>query len=337
MKKAISIVVALVLSLSLAAYGAGMSSAADGTVYTIIIGESGSELTSNSQGEAAFKEYVEARSNGRLKVEIYLNAQLGSDRELLESTQLGTVTMMGSGLTTYTNFVPALTAMDAPFLYDNAEQVYALFKDKEFRDMVDRVYAEQGYHFVGMTFQGFRTLTSNKEIKTVADCSGLPIRVIDSPTPMAVWRALGANPTPISFAEVYTALQQGVVQAQENPMELIYSQKFFEQQKYIIDTNHQIQPTLLVMNLNFYKSLPDDLRALVDEGLEVCLQTIRRYTDGNAAMYKQAMVDFGCQFIEITPQARAEFQARTADVRASLAAQYPDFSKVLEAALGRIR
>ena len=341
MKKAKLVLLVMALVPVLVAYGGGSkdapaAKAADKT-YTIVVGESGSELTANAQGEIAFKNYVEKASNGKIQVELYFNAQLGGDRELLESTQIGQVTMMATGLTQHTNFVPELTAMDSPFLYETEQQVYNLFEDKEFSAMINKLYANKGYHFVGMYFQGFRTLTSNRQIRSVADMRNMNIRVIQAPTPIAVWKALGTNPTPLAFPEVYTALQQGLVEAQENPFELIYSQKFYEQQKYIIDTNHQIQPILMVMNLDFYKGLSDDARKIVDDGFKECFKAIRNYIDTNMAMFVKTMKDAGCTFIELTPQARAEFKDRTADVRADLAKQYPDFYKVLEGALGRIK
>ena len=348
MKKAKLVLLAMALIPSLLAYAGGSKDASAGApanapasdnnkAITIVVGESGSELTANAKGEIAFKDYVEKASNGRIKAELYFNAQLGGDRELLESTQIGQVTMMATGLTQHTNFVPELTAMDAPFLYDTEDQVYKLFQDNEFSAMINKLYESKGYHFVGMYFQGFRTLTSNRQVRTVADCRNMSIRVIQAPTPIALWKALGTNPTPLAFPEVYTALQQGLVEAQENPYELIYSQKFYEQQKYVIDTNHQIQPILMVMNLAFYKGLPDDMRKVVDDGFAACFKVIRDYIDTNTALFVKTMKDSGCTFIQLTPDARAEFKARTADVRADLAKQYPDFYKVLEGALARIK
>jgi TRAP-type C4-dicarboxylate transport system substrate-binding protein len=102
----------------------------------------------------------------------------------------------------------------------------SIFSDETLLEYLRGLYADANLYHCAVTFQGFRTLTSNVEIHTLADCKGLDIRVVESPTPIALWTALGANPTPLAFSEVYTALQQGVVDAQENPTELIYSQKF---------------------------------------------------------------------------------------------------------------
>ena len=296
MKRILALALALVMLFALTACGTaapaetpaqtGTETAAPttgGESYTIIIGNTGSEQCSDYAGATAFKEYVEKESDGRLQVQLLFNGVLGSDREALESTQMGSCTMMSTG----------------------------------------------------MSFQGFRTLTANREIHSMADMKGMTIRVIESATPMALWTALGANPTPLAFTEVYTALQQGTVDAQENPLELIYSQRFYEQQKYIINTNHQIQPLFLSMNLDFYNNLPDDLRAIVDAGCEKYVQASRVYSEEMVETYKKTMADAGCTFIDIEPDAFAEMYTATESVRASLAEQYPEFSAILNDALAR--
>lgn len=344
MKKALSMILAAIMVLSLAACGGGQESsstpepdqsASTGETYTIIIGGTGSDQTGDYACAEAFKEYVEANSNGQIEVQLMFNGILGSDREILESVQLGSCTVVGTGLTQNTNFVPELTVLDSPFMFENADDVTALFADEEFVAELNDAYAQAGYKYMGMTFQGFRTLTSNKEIHSMSDMKGMTIRVIESATPLALWSALGANPTPLAFTEVYTALQQGTVDAQENPLELIYSQKFYEQQKYIINTNHQIQPIFWVMNLSFYNNLPADLQSVVDEGTRVGLAASETYSADMAATYEETMRDYGCTFIDITSEAHDEMYAATQAVRDDLAAQYPDFAASVNAAVER--
>lgn len=303
--------------------------------YTIIISNTGSEQCSDYAGASAFKAYVEEASKGQIEVQLAFNGIMGTDREQLESVQLGNITMASTGLTQYTNFVKELTALDGPFMFENTEDVYNLFADEEFIAYLNELFSKVNYRFMGMNFQGFRTLTSNKEVHSMADMKGMTIRVIESATPIALWTALGANPTPLAFTEVYTALQQGTVDAQENPLELIYSQKFYEQQDYIINTNHQIQPLFLVINLDFYNSLPDDIRAIVDAGCEEYLKASRAYTEDMTEIYVQTMKDSGCTFIDIEPDDFAAMYEVTQSVRDSLAEQYPDFFAVLTAALER--
>ena len=344
MKKLLSLMLTCALALTLTACGGDTGSEgdaaddttanADGT-YTITIGNTGSEQCSDFAGSEAFKEYVEANSDGRISVQLLFNGVLGSDREHLESVQMGACTMMSTGLTQYTNFITDLTALDSPFMFETAEDVYALFEDEAFVAALEERFSTANYHYMGMSFQGFRTLTTNREVHSMADMDGMTIRVIESPTPMALWTALGANPTPLSFTEVYTALQQGTVDAEENPLELIYSQKFYEQQDYIVNTNHQIQPLFLVMNLDFYNSLPDDLRAVVDEGAAVYLEASRAYNEEMTETYIQTMEDYGCTFIDIEEDAFSEMYEVTQPVRDDLAEQYPDFYAEITAAIER--
>lgn len=341
MKKLMSLMLAAVLALTLTACGGDTSTDTDSSsadsegVYTITIGNTGSEQCSDYAGATAFKEYVEANSDGKISVQLMFNGVLGSDREHLESVQMGSCTMLSTGLTQYTNFITDLTALDSPFMFESADDVYALFEDEQFIAALEERFSTANYHYMGMAFQGFRTLTTNREVHTMADMNGMTIRVIESPTPIALWTALGANPTPLAFTEVYTALQQGTVDAQENLLELIYSQKFYEQQDYVVNTNHQIQPLFLVMNLDFYNHLPDDLRAVVDEGAAEYLKASRAYNEEMTETYTQTMVDYGCTFIDIEPDAFNEMYEATQSVRDDLAAQYPDFYGEITSAIER--
>ncbi len=341
MKKFLGLLLTAVLLLSLAACGAqdspagtqqtpsnSPSSAPTGGNYVITFGCTGSEQTSDYAGASAFKEYVEEASNGQITCNLMFNGVLGSDRETLESVQMGSCTVTTTGLTQNTNFVPELAVLDSPFLFQTAEDVNNLFADEEFASELSALYSNAGFKFVGMTFQGFRTLTSNREVHKMSDMKGMTIRVIEAPTPLALWSALGANPTPLAFTEVYTALQQGTVDAQENPLELIYSQKFYEQQDYIISTNHQIQPIFWVMNLGFYNGLPEDLKKVVDDGFEAGLAASKEYSAQMEATYKQTMLDSGCVFLDIDSAAHDEMYTATESVRQSLADQYPAFFDV---------
>lgn len=346
MKRFFAFAMAVVLLLSLAACGGQAQSTGDpppdavpdspaGGNYVVTFGCTGSEQTSDYAGASAFKEYVEKASNGQITCNLMFNGVLGSDREILESVQMGSCTVTTTGLTQNTNFVPELTVLDSPFVFQTAEDVSNLFADSEFAAKLSELYANAGFKYVGMTFQGFRTLTSNREVRKMSDMNGMTIRVIEAPTPLALWSALGANPTPLAFTEVYTALQQGTVDAQENPLELIYSQKFYEQQDYIISTNHQIQPIFWTMNLNFYNSLPEDLQVIVDEGFAAGLEASREYSVNMEETYRQTMLDSGCVFIDIDDAAHDEMYAATEPVRQSLAEQYPEFYEVLTGAVKR--
>jgi tripartite ATP-independent transporter DctP family solute receptor len=324
----------LVLALCVVLLAGGVAFGAE-TMYVITIVNSASEECGEYAGSLEFKTYVEEASGGRIKVQLLFNGVMGNDRELLESVQLGNATVTSCGNTQWTNFLKDLTVIDSPFLFKTEDEVYALYSDKEFKAEVEKVFAKANYKYMGMSFQGFRTLTSNREIRSLADMTALSIRVIESPTPMALWKALATNPTPLAFTEIYTALQQGTVEAQETPLELTYSQRFYEQQKYIINTKHQIQPAYVGMNLDFYNNLPADLQAIVDEGAQKFEKVARAYTKEEMENYKSAMLKYGCTFIDLTDADHVAMYEATQSIRDNLAEQFPEFYAVMMAAIAR--
>src|SRR5665647_482811 len=296
--------------------------------YLITLAHSTTEESSNNHGSLKFKEFVEEKSNGRIKVQVYPNAQLGADRELLEGVQTGQITMMCTGNVAHVNFVPEVAVLDSPFAFKDNLQARAVFEEPDFREALTKAYEEKGFRFLGMSDQGFRTLTANKPVYSTEDVKGLTIRTVENKYQMAIWDAIGANPTPLAFSELYTALQQGAVDAQENPIELIYTQKFYEQQKYIISTNHIFQATLWVMNNEFYNNLPEELKTVVDEGIKYATDSANAYNDSNIGKFKKIIEDYGCIFIDLTEEQLSQFKEASASVWDLVENDYPEMSKV---------
>lgn len=152
-------------------------------------------------------------------------------------------------------------------------------------------------------------MTANREIHTPADMSGLKIRVMENNIQLATWKALGANPTPMAFNEVFTALQQGTIDAQENPVELIYDNKLNEVQSYLIMTKHMYNPLVLAMNLEKFNSLPDEFQQIVLDAAREATE----YERTTAPQYEQQALDAiakdaTTQIIELTPEETAQFQ-----------------------------
>ncbi len=285
--------------------GAATNSSAE--PLTITFAHSSAEATSTNQAALKFKEYVEANSNGQLLVNVYPNAQLGGDRELVENTQNGTVTAMISSPAPQVSFVPAATIFDTPFVFSDLKQGRAVLQDADFTKAIGAEYQKAGFHYLGASGQGFRTLTSNKKVTTMADLKGLTIRTMENKYHLKAWQLLGANPTPLAFNELYTALQQGTVDAQENPVELVVSQKFYEQQKYIMNTNHILQTNTVIMNEAFYDGLSDELKAVVDEAGKQAVDTANKVNDEKFEANKKVITDFGDEFVEISSEEIAKF------------------------------
>jgi tripartite ATP-independent transporter DctP family solute receptor len=321
-RKLIVIVLAVLMCLSLIA-GCGGKTTQDqksqsntdipNQEYKIVISHPTAEKTSIDEGAKKFKELVEQKTNGKIKVEVYPNAQLGADREAIEGVQVGNITMTICSTAPQANFVKSLALFDTPFVFESKDVARKVF-DGSFKEVIGKEYEKAGFKLLGFSDQGFRELTLNKPVQTPDDLKGIKIRTMENPYHMAVWKSLGANPTPIAFNEVYTALQQKTVDGQENPYELIFSQKFYEQQKYIINTNHIFQTIGWIMNKQFYDSLPDDLKKIVDESAQEAILYARQYQDNNEKNYVEQMTNAGVTVLDLTPENYKLFQDKAMGV-----------------------
>lgn len=344
MKKLLAFVLTIAMALSLAACGDSSDSAPDSSDTSADAGSTGDKITlsvaftpADETPEGAwaeeFKRLCEEKSGGQLEIQIYPAGQMGTDREILESTQFGSISIGYTGLTQWTNFVADLNYLDGPFVCSTREQVYALFEDEGFNSILTERMESANYHYLGAFLLGFRELTCNKEINSLSDFNGMKIRVIESQTPLALWSALGCNPTPLAFAEVYTALQQGTVDAQENPVTNIYDKKFYEQQKYLVLTNHQVHPDFVAMNLDLYNSLSDDLKAIVDESAQAALSAANQFAEENEELQLQEMNDYGCQVVTPSDSLLTDMYNATQSVRDDLAETYPEFAAAVNAVI----
>lgn len=232
---------------------------------TIKVGHGVVDTLPMGQGWEHFKSLVEENSNGRITVEVYPNQMLGGDRELIESTQMGNIQMTSPSSTPYANFVPEYYLWDVPFLFETREQVIEFINNKELSDAFNEKSLEIGIRVLGVWENGFRNVSCNGERLVPDDYKGLKIRTMENDLHLASWKAIGANPTPMAFGELYTALQQKTVDAQENPLATIYDTKYHEVQDHVIETKHIFTPFIVMINEAFYQSLsPEDQKIIAD-------------------------------------------------------------------------
>ena len=208
-------------------------------------------------------ELLEAKSDGVFKTEVYPSAQLGGDRELTQSCQAGEIAFVLQTTAPQVNFVPKLSVLDLPMLFPDVEQARVVL-DK-FQGIIAPEYEKAGFKILGFGDQGFRVMSSNKKIEKLDDFKGIKIRTMENKYHMAFWKAIGANPTPLPWGEVYLSLQQGTIDAQENPLEVIVAAKLYEQQKFIIETNHILHNITIIMSKEIYDGLTPDEQKIVDE------------------------------------------------------------------------
>lgn len=328
-----ALVLALVMILTLAACGgntgggssggtgsqSGGSSASapaksgDDTVYNITIGGTVPDDHPISQGLFKFKEVAEELSGGRFKVEVYDNNTIGASRELVEGVQANEIQMAECSQSVYASFTDELISVGLPFLFKNRQAGYAFF-DSEVGDQIADVIAEQtGVRIVGYFENGIRQLTNSKRpVTSPDDMKGLKIRVMESPLYIEMFTEMGANPSPMAFSELYTALQQGTVDGQDNPWTIVSTNAFYEVQAYATDLSHTFDITCFAINDEFYQSLPDDLREVVDKAADAAVETNRTLSIELENEYIATIEGGGCQITYLTDEQRQVFRDATA-------------------------
>jgi tripartite ATP-independent transporter DctP family solute receptor len=259
-----------------------------------------------------WKDEIEKKSNGRIKVEVYTGSTLvNGDQEGIEGVQRGDIAYVSPSSAPFLGFVPSVALFDLPFLYPTLDTAFEVGNNGEVAKSIKQDLEKQGLILVGVVPTGYRELTTkNTNVKSPDDLKGLKIRTQQNKNHIAMWKALGANPTPISFSELYTALQQGTVDAQENPLSINYDSKFFEVQKYTILTGHIANMGLTVFSKKIYDKLPVDLqKVVIDVSKDVNEKSFKIYKD-EIGSYVQKLRDKGMTVVELTPEQKKLFQEK---------------------------
>ena len=256
-----------------------------------------------------FSELVAEKSGGRIAIDVFSNGQLGGDRESVESLQNGDIAFVVQNTAPQVNFVPELAVFDLPNLFTNA-QVARTVLDGPFFDEIATKYEAKNIKLLGYADQGFRTMTSNKKIEKIEDFQGQKIRTMENPNHLAYWTALGANPTPMAFAEVYIGLQQGTIDAQENPYEVIVSSKFYEQQKYVINTNHILHLLSLISSKTVFDSLSAEDQGIIQEAANEAKIWARDTADSRVADRVEIITSNGAEIVDLSDDLKAEMASR---------------------------
>jgi C4-dicarboxylate-binding protein DctP len=224
----------------------------------------------NNKASEHFAQLLNEKTDGRVKVEVYPAAQLGSEKDHSDAVSMGSLDFALIGMGEIAKrYKPALI-FDGPFIFRDRDHLISVFKSDLFAQMADEMAEQSGIRPIGGTYYGTRHVTTSKNaVETPEDLAGLKIRCPDQPMFVAVVKGMGATPTPMAFSEVYLALQQGVVDGQENPAAAITSMKFFEVQKYLVKTGHIAQGNHIFVSEKVFKSVPEDIQeAIIEAGSE---------------------------------------------------------------------
>src|SRR5437660_2054695 len=261
--------------LALVMLGAATGSALAQDVYTLKIGCVLDPQHPLLVGARRLAEVAEKESGGRLKINVYPSSQLGGQREVVQNVQAGVVDGVIDATATLTNFVPQLGVVDLPYLAKDAATAFRLFDSPVFEQELGRSAAAAGFHIVQVWEVTFRNVyTRSRPINAVADLKGQKIRVIPSPSYIALFRALGAAPTPMAFGEVYTALQQGVIDGAENDSVTYQTTKHMEVARNLALTSHMMLANTLYISERVWQRLPDDIKAAIGKASVEARKTV---------------------------------------------------------------
>lgn len=271
------------------------------------------------EGYQKFKEIVEKETNGEVEVEIYMNGLLGNDQTMIEALQLGTIEAVGASTSMLANWAPSMMAFDLPFVINDEAEADKLL-DGPFGEKAAKQLEAEQLLLVGYMENGFRHLTNSKhEVKTLQDIEGFKIRTMQTPLNLATWEALGTNPTPMPYTELFTAMEQKVIDAQENPYGNMALDKFYEVQKYLTKTGHVYNPMGLVISKKFYDQLSPEQQTVVKKAGEEASTYQRELNRERSEEYLKTLEDEGMVITDLSPETRKEFEEKVQGVNEDFA------------------
>ena len=312
MKKLMTI---LVLALALCVTGAAMAE----TVFQL--GTTVNEQDSFQVAAEKFAELVAERTNGEYKIEIYPNGTLGGESDMLDSMSMG---MLDMGIITsgpFVNFSEMMGVLDMPYLFATNEEAYEIL-DGEIGQELLGTLEEAGLKGLAYAERGFRNVTTSvRPITNAADLKGLKLRVMENEVYTATFKALEVNAVPMAWAEALTAMQQGTIEGQENPVNVMYSYKLWEYgQKYATFDRHSYATAIITMSLDVFNTLDEETQAIFKQAAQEAAEYERAWVAEQEAGQIQALKDNGMEIVE-TPDVDS-FRAAVQPVYAA----YPQFA-----------
>lgn len=321
-KKLTALILALVMAMSLAACGS--APAAEKPAEAPAAEENSSDLLGSSSaavhlkvgtttapdghyvlGLVAMQKKLEELSGGTMTLDIYPNSALGGESDMMDAVSMGTQDMVLSStgpIPSFSNSTANWATLDLPYLFETAEDAYAVF-DSEVGAELLAGFEGTGIKALGIWENGFRELTNNgKKISTPADLAGMKIRTMENAVHMATYTALGATPTAMAWGEIFSALQQGTVDGQENPLAIILTAKVYEVQHNISMIDLFYSPCVLMISEDIYNGFTDEQKGWFDEAAEYGKQQERQISQEISAGAREAMEAEGVTFTDVDKQ-----------------------------------
>lgn len=261
-----------------------------------------------------FRDIVEANSNGKIKVEIHPAGELGGEREMLEMLLIGEITMMAPSSAPLDAVTKYMAAWDLPYLFPDHETAHKVLDGEIGQQVLDSM-SEKGVVGIAYWENGFRHLTNSvKPVKSVAEMAGLKMRTLENPMQIKAWSLTGADAAPLGFTLLYDALKSKQFTAQETPLSLMYSMKFYEVQNYLTLTGHTYSPWPVVINKSFYDKLPEDLQKIVKDAVIEARDYNRQLSKEDEQKSLQLLKEAGMEVTELSVEQKQQFKQAMAEI-----------------------
>jgi len=307
----------LVFALFLVVLSAAAAPAAD--KITVRVAHTIAPDSHYQKGLEHLGKLLDEASNGRISLEISHSSQLGSERDAIEGVSMGTLEMTLVSSAPLANFTNAFLVFDLPFIIQDRQKAYEWMDGPEGKKILDSVLSK-GMVGLGIWENGFRMLTNSKKaVAKPEDLKGLKIRLMENPIHVGTFKTLGAYPVPMPFGELFTALQQGTVDGQENPLIIISTSKFAEVQKYLSLTGHFYAPAILLVSKDFWdNTLDDELRAIFTEAelkaraweRDFCIESEKQLADSLKNQGMEVTVPDKAAFFEAVQPVYKDFEEK---------------------------
>lgn len=250
------------------------------------------------KGGLAIAEEVEKATNGRVTIQVFAGGQLGNERDMYEGAQMGTIDMFAASNAVLTSFIPEMAVLDMPFMFNSADEAHRVI-DGKVGEMIAAKTLAQKVHTLGWMDVGFRNVFSTRPVKTMADFANLKIRTMENKLHIAAFNALGAIATPMASGDVFTALQQGTIDAAENAVANLIANRYYEITKNVTYTNHVFGFMGVFMSDRAWKRIPDDLKDTFVKAVVTGAHRQRQFlVDANESAVKE-LTKLGINFYEI--------------------------------------
>ncbi|MCL1817816.1 MAG: TRAP transporter substrate-binding protein [Spirochaetaceae bacterium] len=336
MKKSLCCVILMALLAAGMAFAGGSGEASGaGQSFEMSVSYGGADGAEEDITAKEFKKRVEEKSKGQLQVKLYGYEQLGKEVDIVNQLQLGTVDMAIMGTTVHEQGAPTYNIWSAYYIFRDGKEIMTILNGPIGKRMEKAMLDNKSIRIIGYGLRGPRYLTSNRPVRNASEVKGLKIRIPLQPIYVESWKALGAFPEAIAYGELYTALKQGIVDSQENPLSYIHAPHFDEVQKYANETLHQRAFFTYVLSEKFYQRLPGDLQQLlVAEGKSIT-DFHNALQEKNEAVLRKELQDRGMTFVEVD---RKTFEDALKDIPPKFADKWePRLYEDILAELAKIR